>query len=710
MGSVKGVVSLRPLVALFFILTAPFCAGLTNLRDVTALNNLFVSLGYPPLRGWLLVGGDPCGDLWQGVECVFSNITALNLTNANLGGELGTTWDFPSIVSIDLSNNHIGGSIPSSLPHSLTQLSLGNNSITGVIPDAFQPLSTLIDLDLSDNNLTGPLPQSFGDLSSLNILHMQNNKLTGLLDVIKDLPFTDLNIEKNLFSGPIPEKLLTVPNFKKDGNPFNTSVLPSPPAPSPVVADGPSPSRAAPPSPAAFPWKQAGGPFPGTPDSPSSGGSMSSKMVLVIAGLGALALILIGGLCLGMRRCTKEDKASKSSKRHDGSPIYSESLPRPNNHVEKAGPRELIGVTRSRDRIDHQRSASDHKPDRLKLDKNRMGLGSTANPPRPCRLGLPAEKVTTIPLASGGSTSRTHPAERVDPANTVARYDIASLQLVTNSFSQVNFIGEGTLGSVYRGELPNGKLLAIKKLETAASWRQSEEEFRGLVSSISMIQHQNIVELVGYCCEHGQRLLIYNFCQNGTLHDALHIDGQMHRKLSWELRIRIALGAARALEYLHETCQPPIVHRNFKSANVLLNDELEVQVSDCGLAPLFISSSQSSDLFLAANGYAAPEVESGAYTWQSDVYSFGVVMLELLTGRRPYERARPRGTQYLARWAISCLHDIDALSKMVDPLLNGFYPIKSLSRFADIISRCIQGEPEFRPLMSEVVQDLMQVV
>ncbi|PKI61572.1 hypothetical protein CRG98_018068 [Punica granatum] len=579
MGSVKGVVSLRPLVALFFILTAPFCAGLTNLRDVTALNNLFVSLGYPPLRGWLLVGGDPCGDLWQGVECVFSNITALNLTNANLGGELGTTWDFPSIVSIDLSNNHIGGSIPSSLPHSLTQLSLGNNSITGVIPDAFQPLSTLI----------------------------------------------DLNIEKNLFSGPIPEKLLTVPNFKKDGNPFNTSVLPSPPAPSPVVADGPSPSRAAPPSPAAFPWKQAGGPFPGTPDSPSSGGSMSSKMVLVIAGLGALALILIGGLCLGMRRCTKEDKASKSSKRHDGSPIYSESLPRPNNHVEKAGPRELIGVTRSRDRIDHQRSASDHKPDRLKLDKNRMGLGSTANPPRPCRLGLPAEKVTTIPLASGGSTSRTHPAERVDPANTVARYDIASLQLVTNSFSQVNFIGEGTLGSVYRGELPNGKL-------------------------------------------------------SGDI---------------W---------------YLHETCQPPIVHRNFKSANVLLNDELEVQVSDCGLAPLFISSSQSSDLFLAANGYAAPEVESGAYTWQSDVYSFGVVMLELLTGRRPYERARPRGTQYLARWAISCLHDIDALSKMVDPLLNGFYPIKSLSRFADIISRCIQGEPEFRPLMSEVVQDLMQVV
>ncbi|PIN07474.1 Non-specific serine/threonine protein kinase [Handroanthus impetiginosus] len=164
--------------------------------------------------------------------------------------------------------------------------------------------------------------------------------------------------------------------------------------------------------------------------------------------------------------------------------------------------------------------------------------------------------------------------------------------------------------------------------------------------------------------------------------------------------------------YLHEICEPPIIHRNFKSANVLLDDELAVLVSDCGLAPLILSGavSQLSGQLLTTYGYGAPEFESGVYTLKSDVYSFGVVMLELLTGRMSYDRARTRGEQFLVRWAIPQLHDIDALTRMVDPALDGKYPVKSLSHFADIISRCVLAEPEFRPLMSEVVQDLMQLL
>ncbi|KAK4746421.1 hypothetical protein SAY87_012733 [Trapa incisa] len=707
MTSAYSEVALRPLVALFLVLTTPFCTTDTDLRDVTAMNSLYISLGYPSLRGWLLVGGDPCGELWEGVQCAFSNITALNLTNTNLGGELGSTLDFPSILSIDLSNNKIGGRIPSSLPSTLLQLSLGNNSLSGDIPDAFQSLSTLTYMDLSGNNLTGQLPQSFGNLPSLNILHLQNNELVGLLDVIEGLPFTDLNIENNLFSGPIPAKLLTVPSFKKDGNPFNTSVLPSPPSPSPVIADEPSPSIAISPSPAAVPWKHVNGTFSGTFDSPSSNGNSSFIRVIVIAGLGALALVIIIGLCLCIRRCTKEDRVDKISKKHDGSIKYSEeSLPDRHTHIEKAGPRELAGDPRSEDMTNNQRITSGTKAGEYKIEINRIGQGISTNPHRPS--SLPAEKVITSPLSSGGSTSRASPVEGMDVTNSIVCHNIASLQLFTNSFSQENCIGEGTIGSVYRGELPEGKLLAIKKLGSAGFLQQGNAEFHGLVCRISRLQHQNIVELLGYCSEHGQRLLVYNFYQNGTLHDALHIDKHMCRKLSWEQRVGIALGAAKALEYLHETCQPPIVHRNFKSANILLNNELEARVSDCGLSPLFISASQLLDP--AVNGYSAPELESGAYTWKSDVYSFGVVMLELLTGKQPYERARPRETRYLASWAIYWLHDIDALSKMVDPSLNGRYPAKSLSRFADIISRCIQVGPEFRPLMSEVVQDLMCVV
>jgi serine/threonine protein kinase len=294
----------------------------------------------------------------------------------------------------------------------------------------------------------------------------------------------------------------------------------------------------------------------------------------------------------------------------------------------------------------------------------------------------------------------------------VKSFTIASLQQYTNSFSQENLIGGGTLGSVYRAQLPDGKLLAVKKLDRRILSQQKDDDFINLVNNIDKIRHANVVQLVGYCAEHDQKLLVYEYCSNGTLQDALHSDDEFKRKLSWNYRVRMALGAARALEYLHEFCDPPVVHRNFKSANILLDDELLVHVSDCGLAPLISSGavSQLSGQLLSAFGYGAPEFDSGTYTFMSDVYSFGVVMLELLTGRKSYDRERNRGEQFLVRWAMPQLHDIDALTKMVDPSIDGKYPAKSLSNFADIILRCVQTEPEFRPAMSEVVQDLAEMI
>ncbi|KAJ6433400.1 hypothetical protein OIU84_017155 [Salix udensis] len=268
------------------------------------------------------------------------------------------------------------------------------------------------------------------------------------------------------------------------------------------------------------------------------------------------------------------------------------------------------------------------------------------------------------------------------------------------------------LGSVYRAQLPDGKLAAVKKLDSRTAEKQKDREFIELVNNIDRIRHANVVELMGYCAEHGQRLLIYEYYSNGSLEGALHSDDEFKKKLSWNARIRMALGAAKALMFLHEVCQPPVIHRNFKSANVLLDDDLGAHVSDCGLASLISSrsASQLSAQLLTAYRYGAPEFESGIYTIQSDVYSFGVVMLELLTGRKSYDRTRNRGEHFLVTWAMPQLHDIDTLSKMVDPALNGEYSAKSLSNFADIISRCVQSEPKFRPQMSEVVQDLTGMI
>ncbi|XP_020222774.1 protein STRUBBELIG-RECEPTOR FAMILY 3 isoform X2 [Cajanus cajan] len=677
MGSTNSGLNLQIFIVSVLIFTATFCGGDTDPLDVAAINSLYVALGSPPLEGWKAEGGDPCLEQWQGVSCVFSNITALQLGGMNLSGQLGSNLDFPSIIEMDLSNNQIGGTIPSTLSPTLRNLSLSANQLNGSIPDALSSLTQLSDLDLSGNNLSGQLPPSMENLSSLTTLHLQNNQLSGILFVLQDLPLQDLNIENNIFSGPIPPELLSIPNFRKDGNPFNTTIIPSPPAASPApVAMAPSPEKS--------PGKAANNP-PATRKAPApipaiAETSFKTKKLVWIVGSGFLIFVALG-VCFLMLCYFKRRPGNKSYKKHNMN-AYERSL--------------------------EKRTCSDSPFDAPNDEEK--GWGSKLPPLQPA----PPHQLPIIPgenLIINQAIS-TKSSERQIITNSIKVYSVASLQQYTNSFSHDNYIGEGTLGPVYKAELPDGKFLAVRKLNATACMGQNHEQFLQLASSISKIQHANIVKLMGYCAEYSQRLLVYEYCSSGTLHDSLHTDDKFQIKLSWDNRIQVSLGAARALEYLHEHCQPPIVHRNFRSANILLNDKLEVRVSDCGLGSLLSSGSvsQLSGRHLIANGYSAPEFEYGSYIMQSDVFSFGVVMLELLTGRKSYDSSRPLGEQFLVRWAVPQLHDIDALSSMVDPSLNGTYPKKSLSRFADIISSCIQHEPEFRPAMSEIVQDLLRMM
>ncbi|XP_024982952.1 protein STRUBBELIG-RECEPTOR FAMILY 3-like [Cynara cardunculus var. scolymus] len=681
------------MMGLLAILATPNCFGNTDPRDIFAINSLYAALGFPPLPGWLLSGGDPCSEGWQGVQCVNSNITGIVLNDANLGGELSENLGaFVSIIQIDLSNNHIGGGIPADLPLTLktfflsgnqltgsipdslsmlgqlTDLSLNNNHLSGIIPDSFQQLTALVNLDLSANNISGPLPPSMTNLLSISTLHLEDNHLIGLLTVLQDLPLIDLDIKNNLFSGPIPPKLLSIPNFRSKGNPFNTTIIPLPPVSSPSPS---STFETQPPD--IQPDNQALGPSsPVLSHSSNEHNSIWHNKVVWVAIGGFLVLILLAlGLCVRMSRRRKEKSSIKVSghvknpmlnKENEASNGRNDLLPRFNSKQEK-----LVTVSK--------------RP----------------TPPLPPQ-SLVGERVVVKPVAIPTTTAKN--------ANFPGVFSIASLQQYTNSFSQENLIGRGILGTVYRARLPNGKLLAVKKLENATLKQWSDEDFMGLVSNVSKLRNENIVRVEGYCSEHGQRLFVYEHCKNGTLHEALHFDDEIHEKLSWNARVRLALQAAKALEYLHEVCKPLVVHQNFKSTNILLDDELNVRVSDCGLAPLIPSSYVSQ---LQGLGYGAPELESGSYTYQSDVYSFGVVMLELLTGRKALDRSRSRGEQFLVRWAVPRLHDIEALSRMVDPSLDAAYSSKSLSRFADIISLCVQAEPEFRPPMSEIVQNLMHM-
>lgn len=771
---------IRPeaLIVLQLLLLLHFSDGLTNPKDVAAINSLYAAFGAPQLPGWVPTGGDPCAEAWQGVQCDNTNIISIILVGANLGGGLGNNLgSFTSIKTIDLSNNHIGGSIPSSLAvslqafflsdnnftgsipssisslTSLTALKLNDNHITGELPDAFQSLSNLSGIDFARNNLSGELPPSMANLSSLTSLHLQANHLSGKLDVLGNLPLQDLNIENNSFSGPIPEKLLNIPNFRGDGNPFNTSPAPVPSPPAPLTLPSPSspsmlPSPVSPGTPAQSPplsditppgpepGKQAAS--PSSQQEPSNQKKMQSSKTKRIVGmsigsvLGVIILILAFLLCLPW--CfTKSREYYRAVRRHGIQPymgaretsLNNEPFSQPKNQVQKAGKDTVVAI-KDEPRAEVRGTAAVPKPENepegyslrstlplRKLDSE-LGLSDIdiiTPPPPPPPPPSSTEKVTMKPIASVGAGAA-KPSIRALPLTSVRSFTIASLQQYTNSFSQANLIGSGMLGSIYQAELPDGKLLAVKKLDKGVCSRQKEYEFIELVNDIDRIRHANIVELVGYCSEHGQRLLIYEYCSNGTLHDALHSNDEYRMKLSWNTRMQMALEAARALEYLHEESEPPIVHRNFKSANILLDDELSIRASDCGLAPLIASGavSQLSGQLISAYGYGAPEFELGVYTEKSDVFSFGVVMLELLTGRMPYDRTRVRGEQFLVRWAVPQLHDIDALQMMVDPSLNEQYMTKSLSFYADIISRCVRPQPEFRPLMSEVVQDLQRLL
>ncbi|KAD2047916.1 hypothetical protein E3N88_41957 [Mikania micrantha] len=695
----KWKLSTLEMVVLMIILFAPLGFGDTDQRDILAINSLYAALGYPPLPGWLVSGGDPCVEGWQGVQCVNSNITGIILNGANLGGELGENLGaFVSIIQIDLSNNHIGGHIPSNLPLTIkslmlsgnqltgsipdtlsllgqmTDLSLNNNHLTGVIPDSFQQLTPLINLDLSANNLSGLLPPSMSNLSSITTLHLQDNHLIGVLDVLQDLPLVTLDVENNLFSGPIPPKLMAIPNFRSTGNPFNTTIIPSPPISSP------SPSSFGPLPPEVGPGIQVfGQPIPEPQH--SSGGlksSMSKKVVWLAIGGFLIFIVLAFGLCFYMSKCCKEKIKIKASK--DGLAKNSTlNILKQSEHGENKSKHLWTRSTSKGDKVEMiSKSKEDHVIDITKANASSFSTPSLPPQPPPC------ERVNAKPITVPPTTSH----RTLRTLNSAKFFSIASLQEYTNSFSQENLVGSGMLATVYKAELPNGKLLAIKKLDNATSRKWSDERFMELVSSLSKLRNENIVGLEGYCLEHGQRLFAYEYCENGTLHEALHLNDEFHEKLSWNSRVHVALQIARALEYLHEVCQPAVVHHNLKSTNILFDKELNGRVSDCGLAPLLPSSYIKQ---LQGSGYGAPELESGSYTYQSDVYSFGVIMLELFTGRKAFDSSRPRGEQFLVRWAISQLHDIEALSGMVDPSLRAACSSKSLSRFADIISLCVQA-------------------
>ncbi|KAL1539161.1 cleavage polyadenylation factor subunit pti1 [Salvia divinorum] len=291
---------------------------------------------------------------------------------------------------------------------------------------------------------------------------------------------------------------------------------------------------------------------------------------------------------------------------------------------------------------------------------------------------------------------------------------VDELKDITDNFGSKSLIGEGSYGRVYHGVLKNGQAAAIKKLDSS---KQPDREFLAQVSMVSRIKHENVVQLLGYNVDSGLRVLAYEYASNGSLHDILHgkkgVKGaQRGPVLSWVQRVKIAVGASKGLEYLHEKAEHHFIHRDIKSSNVLLYDDDVAKIADFDLsnqAPDTAARLHSTRV-LGTFGYHAPEYAmTGQLSSKSDVYSFGVVLLELLTGRKPVDHTLPRGQQSLVTWATPKLSE-DKVDQCVDGRLGGDYPPKAVAKMAAVAALCVQYEADFRPNMSIVVKALQPLL
>ncbi|KAF3329006.1 proline-rich receptor-like protein kinase PERK8-like protein [Carex littledalei] len=280
------------------------------------------------------------------------------------------------------------------------------------------------------------------------------------------------------------------------------------------------------------------------------------------------------------------------------------------------------------------------------------------------------------------------------------------LHEITNGFSANNVLGEGGFGCVYKGQLQDGREVAVKRLTSGGG--QGEREFQAEVEIISRVHHRHLVSLVGYCIENEQRVLVYDYVANNTLH--YHLHGHERPVLEWAIRVKVAAGAARGIAYLHEDCHPRIIHRDIKSSNILLDNDFEALVADFGLARLALDAvTHVTTRVMGTFGYLAPEyASSGKLTERSDVFSFGVVLLELITGRRPVDTSR-LGDESLVEWARPLLTqalETGKLEEVIDPRLEKNYNEVEMLRMIEAAAACVRHSASRRPRMSQVVRVL----
>ncbi|RCV27865.1 hypothetical protein SETIT_5G359200v2 [Setaria italica] len=322
------------------------------------------------------------------------------------------------------------------------------------------------------------------------------------------------------------------------------------------------------------------------------------------------------------------------------------------------------------------------------------------------RIAKEAVERTTNPFASWGAGGTDNGDA---PQLKGARYfSFEELKKCTNNFSEINEIGSGGYGKVYKGTLANGQIAAIKRAQQGSM--QGAAEFKNEIELLSRVHHKNLVTLVGFCYEQGEQMLVYEYIPYGTLRENLMGKGGVN--LDWKKRLRIAIGSAKGLAYLHELADPPIIHRDIKSTNILLDESLNAKVADFGLSKL-VSDTQKGHVSTQVKGtlgYLDPEYYmTQQLSEKSDVYSFGVVLLELMTARQPIEKGR-----YIVREIRTAIDQYDqeyyGLKGLIDPKIRDSAKLIGFRRFVQLAMECVEESAVDRPTMNDVVKELEIII
>ncbi|KAL0909482.1 hypothetical protein M5K25_020356 [Dendrobium thyrsiflorum] len=649
-------------VLLLLLLSLPsITLSLTDADALLLLKSSFQN-PEPSLSSWFTGSpnsSSPCAlPRWTGVLCFNGIITGLRLGHLNLTGTINiqALTHFPSLRSLSFVNNSLSGPIPNfSRLDALKSLYLSHNRFSGPIPlNLFSPMDHLKKLWINDNDFSGPVPFSLSKAKSLLELHIEDNGFSGEMPDLKLPLLQSFNASNNQLIGPVPVSFVQFGVSAFEGNErLCGPPMPGPACPVPTPAPTPAPVPATPPAPT--PKEEIITPAPvGVPELRPvvAGGVSRGHFVGIVVGLVLVLVLLAIGFAAVKRRIKVGD-------------------------LEPSGGRKAAAFD---------------------MEKGAVTAGAAASPGHDGNEhGSSGHKRYGLARGSGGGGGGSSGAVLVMVNSEREAFGLPDLMK-----SAAEVLGNGSLGSAYKAIMAGGNAVAVKRMRELS--RLNKELFDGEMRRFGRLNHPNVLTPLAYHFRKEEKLIVYDYVPKGSLLYILHGDrGADHAALDWPTRLKIVLGIARGMAYLHaELVSYEVPHGNLKTANVLLSPTFDPLLADYGLIALVNPDVAPTVLF----SFKAPEAQHLRHVSpKSDVFCFGVVLLEILTGKFPSQYLNnTKGGTDVVQWTASAISD-HREAELIDPVITAkAAPTMEMVRLLRVGAACTQVSPDERPEMKEAAE------